>query len=696
MLEKNLYPPSPLLDNPDKIGVSAEFRKQVSKVIGSIFLFFAVYILLIIASVALAVACFYAGIFLIVTMPKFFTLIIGAGLIAVGGSVFFFLIKFIFAVSRNENPGRVEIKEASQPRLFAFIRMLTEETKTPFPKKIFVSPDVNACVFYNSSFWSMFLPVRKNLEIGLGLVNSLNISEFKAVLAHEFGHFTQQSMKLGSFTYNTNRIIYNMLYENSSYGNFLSKWGNVSGWLAFFAGITIKIAQGIQWILRGMYKLIIKNYYSMSREMEYHADAVAASVSGGDNLISALRRLEVASSCYQTAIEEANVQLKEKKKSKNIFGNQLVVFRSIGKDYDLPMGGGIPEVSAQFLNSFSKSRINFKDQWASHPTLEERKGKLDELGLRIAAVDRPAWEIFDNPEVLQEELTNNLYPSLDSVEKLEHYDVKQFEQIWTNRQEGYSLPEIYNGFYKGRYIELREWDLNTVCNSVEGLKFEEIFTPANGKLHESIHSNESDLELVKAIKEKRLELKTFDFDGQKYLAGQCDFVISVIQNETNHQKELLARLDKEAYCYFYQYGRQAKEQFRRNYEDFKTISIEYEDFVEVANKAINSLQPLYHGSVTIGLVQSIIGDIKEIYEPRLKDFYRMVLKENLLPGCQLKEDLQKFIDSNYQYFLDNEFLNNELNEFTSLAVRLGNELSNYRFRVYKKMLEEQLEGLALN
>jgi len=33
--------------------------------------------------------------------------------------------------------------------------------------------------FYNSSFWSMFLPVRKNLEIGLGLVNSINISEFK-------------------------------------------------------------------------------------------------------------------------------------------------------------------------------------------------------------------------------------------------------------------------------------------------------------------------------------------------------------------------------------------------------------------------------------------------------------------------------------------------------------------------------------
>jgi Zn-dependent protease with chaperone function len=37
----------------------------------------------------------------------------------------------------------------------------------------------------------MFLPIKKNLQIGLGLVNSLNVSEFKAVMAHEFGHFTQ-------------------------------------------------------------------------------------------------------------------------------------------------------------------------------------------------------------------------------------------------------------------------------------------------------------------------------------------------------------------------------------------------------------------------------------------------------------------------------------------------------------------------
>ncbi|CAN5617220.1 hypothetical protein BH10BAC2_BH10BAC2_06570 [soil metagenome] len=85
-------------------------------------------------------------------MLKFITLIAGLGIVAVGVSVIFFLVQFVFAVSKNENPNRIEITEQEQPQLFSFIRRLSAETKTPFPKKIFISPDVNACVFYNSSF----------------------------------------------------------------------------------------------------------------------------------------------------------------------------------------------------------------------------------------------------------------------------------------------------------------------------------------------------------------------------------------------------------------------------------------------------------------------------------------------------------------------------------------------------------------
>jgi predicted membrane protein len=163
-----LYPANPA-DVPESITQpSAEFKKEVVKVMFSILLFFAVYILLVLLALALAAGCAYAGIMLIAAAPRLLTIAVGIGLIAVGVLVCFFLIKFIFAVSKTDQSRNIEIKEEDQPELFAFIRQVTKDTQTPFPKKIFLSPDVNAAVFYNSSFWSMLFPVKKNLLIGLG------------------------------------------------------------------------------------------------------------------------------------------------------------------------------------------------------------------------------------------------------------------------------------------------------------------------------------------------------------------------------------------------------------------------------------------------------------------------------------------------------------------------------------------------
>lgn len=200
---------------------------------GSILLFLIVYIILFLAAVGLAVACVAAGVFVMVSIRNLWMILIGIGLIGVGIMVLIFLVKFLFAVSRFDRSGSIEITEEEQPKLFAFIRQLTKETQTPFPKRIYLSPDVNACVFYDSSFWSMFLPVKKNLQIGLGLVNAVNLSEFKAVMAHEFGHFSQRSMKLGSFVYQVNRVIHNMLFDNNSYASFLRSWASVSDTFAF-------------------------------------------------------------------------------------------------------------------------------------------------------------------------------------------------------------------------------------------------------------------------------------------------------------------------------------------------------------------------------------------------------------------------------------------------------------------------------
>ena len=75
---------------------------------------------------------------------------------------------------------------------------------------------MNAALVYDTSLLNLVVPPRKDLLIGLGLVNVVNLSEFKAVLAHEFGHFAQRSVGLGSYLYVANRVMHDVIYSRDA------------------------------------------------------------------------------------------------------------------------------------------------------------------------------------------------------------------------------------------------------------------------------------------------------------------------------------------------------------------------------------------------------------------------------------------------------------------------------------------------
>ncbi|MEP6952220.1 MAG: M48 family metallopeptidase [Ginsengibacter sp.] len=692
----NSYPPSPANIDPKVLAPSVSFKKQVGLVAGSIVLFFIVYILLVLLATALAIACFYFGALIIINAPRIFTIMIGLGLMALGVSVVFFLIKFIFSVSKDDNTSRIEINEEEQPELFAFIRTLSKETKTFFPKKIFLTGDVNASVFYNSSFWSMFFPVKKNLEIGLGLVNSVNISEFKAVVAHEFGHFSQRSMKLGSFTYNVNRVIYNMLYNNTGYTSFLNSWGTVNKYFAFFAGITVRIAQGIQWILRKMYAVINKSYFGLSREMEFHADVVSASVSGGNNLISALSRIELASNCYNSALDNAGDWLGKKKATTNIFMNQLTILQSIAKEFKLSLKNGLPEVSYHFIQSFSQSRINYKNQWASHPTLEERKSHLDKAGINVVPDEASAWNVFTNRNILQERVTENLYRNAKSEEALEKCDAKYFEELYTKKRESTFLPALYKGFYDHRFVNVKDWDFDSLTSAPVTKNFDELYTDENGRLQSSVDNNQNDVATVKAIKAKQIDVKSFDFDGNKHVVSDCDRVVMQLEDEIQRQIKKQEALDREAFVFFYNNSKEHAAELKNNYIYYCILYKQYNDYAEIANAIFQNINPFYSGQLSIENVKQSVEAIKTIHEKNLKQFFKRLLDDKVITNehGNLAELVKAFHDTDYVYFAFDAFKNEELKELSELTMKVANELTSRKFSCYKKLLEDQLHFIT--
>ena len=692
-MKEVLYPGGPANVYVEKLQPSAGFRRQAIKVISAILLFLVTYLALLAAAVAFAVLCCFAGYWLVTEIPRLLTIVAGLGLIVLGGSVIFFMIKFVFAVSKDENDGRVEITEEEQPRLFAFVRQLTFETNTRFPRKIYLSSDVNACVFYNSSFWSMFLPIPKNLEIGLGLVNSINISEFKAVMAHEFGHFSQRSMKLGSFTYNANRIIHNMLYDNNSYVSFIQGWAEIHGILALLAIAAFKIAQGIQLVLRGVYKLINISYMALSREMEFHADTIAASVAGGNNLVSSLSRIEIASGCMASSINYANERLKEKKVASNLFHNQLTIFRSIASRHSLPLTDeGLPAVSYQFVSSFSSSRVNFKDQWASHPSLDERKRHLDNVAMDATPDETSAWAIFDNVTDLQEQFTKRLYRSVKLGNNTELYNGEEFDSWYHEQHDNYKLPMVYKGFYDERYPGVEDWDLEAVKNMPLNIASPEaLFTEQHAGLYNQIKKYQQDIETVKAIKSKAINIRSFDFDGKKYKWKECDEVIAILEADIQVAEDKLKQLDKAAFAFFYTNAHN-QEAVMEKYRYFYSVHQRTNAYVAMLRRIFEVSNPFYNGALSLDEAISAIDILKNREEPVFKQFLRDFISDGTITESttgDLMNRSKEFLDSNYAYFVDNAFVEEELDGFSKLRFDILEHLQERRFNVYKAMLVEQ-------
>lgn len=206
-----------------------------------------------------------------------------------------------FVLYRSGRDERIEITESDAPELVQLVYKLADSTKNKRPKHIFVSAAANACVFFNSRFINIFFPVRKNIEIGLGLFKGLTTGELAACLSHEFGHFSQGNMRWGSVIHILNALITNVMGLNDRWNSAVNKLINFP-WIIGGAIIYSLAVKAVGWILYGLtigymsimdflYEKIQLSYLELSRKMEFEADAVSARTAGTKNAISFMYKL---------------------------------------------------------------------------------------------------------------------------------------------------------------------------------------------------------------------------------------------------------------------------------------------------------------------------------------------------------------------------------------------------------------------
>jgi len=556
------------------VNISTSFKQKTAKAIAAITLFILVYLTLFTLALVLMAACLAGAFLMITSKPSLFTLIFGAGLAVFGSMIVYFLIKFMFKTHKTDLSNLTLITRTQQPELFAFIDGIVKEVGTPFPNKIYISPDVNASVFYDSSFWSMFLPIKKNLHIGMGLVNTITEEEFKAILAHEFGHFSQKSMKVGSYVYNVNQVIYNMLYENDSYNSLINSISGKNVYMNFFIGIAVKVVEGIQWILRKLYNLVNLSYMELSREMEFHSDAVAANVTGYLPLKDSLLRMDLADNSFNSVIRFYDDKIENCVISRNFFEEQRFVMNFLAEQDAILIENGLPVVTEE-NSRFNRSRLVIKNQWASHPETSERIAALEKLNLvKELPEKKEAKLLFSDLSQWQQKLTDKIFENVTYEKEPVSYSLTDFEKEYSSYYASLTFDKRYNNYYDNKN------PLPFALDSVAEMPVneEELFGQAQvDKVYELL-ALQNDGYVLDSISNKQYSVTTFDYEGIKYHAKDAAIVKQRNDAMLKALEEEVLQHDKRIYATLYHKAKTLNkaEEYRGYYERFFNYDTEYD------------------------------------------------------------------------------------------------------------------------
>ncbi len=336
-----------------------------------------------------------------------------AGLLAIpAGFLLLFMTKGLFFIRRGSTEGLTEISEAEEPALFAFVHRVADEAGAPRPHRIFLSPRVNAAVFYDLGFWNLVLPSKKNLEIGLGLVNVTTLDEFKAVIAHEFGHFAQGSMRVGRWVYLAQQFTGDLITRRDGLDRFLDGVSRIDLRIAWIGWLMRLVVWSLRALLDTAFRLVILLHRALSREMEFQADLVSASLCGSDSLVHALHRLGAADEAWDKAARFCAVEAASGRPPADLFTVQTRLLERLGEIRGEPAFGltpPLPEEGREGHRVFEGGIADAPRMWSTHPSNPDREANAKARYVPSPLDERPAWALFSDPVALRAVTTQRLF-----------------------------------------------------------------------------------------------------------------------------------------------------------------------------------------------------------------------------------------------------------------------------------------------
>ncbi|MFG2940055.1 M48 family metalloprotease [Streptomyces sp. NPDC048282] len=216
---------------------------------------------------------------------------------------------------RGEGPAGIVVTEADEPRLWALVRELASATGTAAPDTIVLTGDVNAAVREEPRLLGL-RPGPRRLYLGVPLLTGLTEARLRAVLAHEYGHFTGGDTRLSAL------VVRGRAQIGRTVGHFharadskeaaerarqeqaaakrTAKGRKAKEIDTAGAGFTYRMMAAVY---TAYAKLYMRATLSTARAQEYAADLAAARIAGRDATASALREIPVLAAAHGFYLE---------------------------------------------------------------------------------------------------------------------------------------------------------------------------------------------------------------------------------------------------------------------------------------------------------------------------------------------------------------------------------------------------------
>ena len=332
-----------------------------------------------------------------------------------GGTVFWSLLPRKIPFETNGVP----IDLSRETRLRAEIEALASTLKEKMPDEVHLVPLANAAVLQRGKL--------RVLLLGVPVLQAVTVSQFRAILAHEFGHYYTGDTRMCPWIFRARRDmaqVLNRLGRDSAVLSFLSRW-------VLIAILRLVILGGLSlW-----WNIFNRLTQYISRKQEYRCDELACFLAGSESLEQGLCSVNRAAATFTPYWNKVVMPLV-------VSGYRPQLADGYGRFLQAPE---IAKAASALLEQ--QLAANTTNPMDSHPPLNARVQKARTLAIVTAAEDnRPAVTLFEDLPALELQLLTRLMPTLKPSElkpmKWDTAESDVYVPLW--RSEGANLAPVLN------------------------------------------------------------------------------------------------------------------------------------------------------------------------------------------------------------------------------------------------------------